>query len=242
VIFLGSTIKLLSVNVNGIRASIKKGLEEFVTYVDPDVICFQEIRASKKQIDPIFEDYEGFIVPGLLKGHTGVATYVKGEAELLDYWDGRFLQLKYRDLRISNCYVPVGLPSKKKSKKEALHEKLKFFEKMEKYTKMERHILAGDFNIAHTDIDLHYESRGKIQGCTDEEANAINNLGMADSFRLLKPETERFSWWSSRGKSENKGWRIDYIFVSDDLKHRILRADILDNQISDHSATFIELK
>ena len=219
-------------------------MDGFLRSVDPDVICLQEIRATPAQIGEGFlSEYYSHIHPGLRKGHSGVATYTKLQSEEVSSWDGRFLQVSLDGILLSNSYVPAGFPSKRKGKVEALREKLDYLDRLRQEIQgRERHVLAGDFNIAHTDLDLHYNSRSGIPGCTREEAEAISSLGMVDSFRELNPGVKRFTWWSSRTKGEDKGWRIDYIFTSQDLRPMIKRADILPNEVSDHAATILEIR
>ncbi len=218
-------------------------MDGFLRSVDPDVICLQEIRATPAQIGEGFlSGYYSHIHPGLRKGHAGVATYTKQESELVSNYEGRFLQVRLEGILLSNSYVPAGFPSKHKGSEAAMREKLDFLKNLrEEIRGKEHHILAGDFNIAHTNLDLHYDHLPEITGCTQEERNAINSLEMVDSFRELNPGVKRFTWWSSRTKREDKGWRIDYIFTSQDLRPRIKRVDILPNNVSDHAATFLEI-
>lgn len=252
-------LKLASYNVNGIRAAIKKGLFEWIREQDYDIVCFQETKALEEQVDEsILEEvgYKHYWHSAEKKGYSGVATFSKHEPTQviagcgIEKYDseGRVLRTDFGDLTILNCYFPSG------SSGEERHEfKLQFLKDLKPFfleTIKERPntIIVGDYNIIHEDIDIHNPQKNdKRSGCQPEERGWMAEWfagPFTDAYRHLYPDTQEFSWWSYRSgaRDRNKGWRIDYLSVTDsivpalkDCKHH------KDAKHSDHCAVELQL-
>ena len=248
-------MKLVSWNVNGLRAVLNKGFNDFVKRENPDVLCLQETK-----IDPSFQ----FELPGYhasfnyaeKKGYSGVAIFskvkpisvTKGIGHLLDS-EGRALTAEFPDFYLVNVYTPNAkddlsrVPLRHKDWDPAFLKHCKALEKKKPV------IFCGDLNVAHEEIDLKNfkANRGK-KGFTDEEREGFTNFvkaGFIDTFRTLHPTTEKYSWWSYFGgaRERNVGWRIDYFLASQSLKQKIKSADILDKVTgSDHAPVILEMK
>lgn len=253
-------MKLISWNINGIRAIEKKGFREWFDKEDADIICLQEIKAHRDQLEESLTDipnYEFFVTTPEKKGYSGVGTYTKIKPisvreGLLDEdynSEGRVLRLEFPEFYLYNIYFPNGSRGNdrldyKMRFNEALYKELK--ELMEETDK--GIIICGDVNIAHEDIDLkNPKSNEKHSGFLPLERRFIDkllSLGFIDSFRELNPNSEKYSWWSYRfnAKKTNAGWRIDYFFVSNNIKDHIIGADIDTVQSgSDHAPISLEL-
>ncbi len=232
-------MKLISYNVNGIRAAIKKGLIEWIQKENPDVVCVQETKSQADQVDPsIFTDigYKANWHSAEKKGYSGVMTLSKQESQKtiegieIEKYDreGRVLRTDFADWTLLNCYFPSG------SSSEERHEfKIDFIKDFGPWVKKlikkkKKLIIVGDYNIVSLDIDIHNpQRRDKPSGFRDGEREWLNNWfngDFDDAFRVLYPDLEdAFSWWSYRAGSrqKNKGWRIDYISVSKVISDRI---------------------
>jgi len=254
-------MKIISYNVNGLRAALKKDLLGWLKNEDPDVICFQETKSQPDQID-----HELFSALGYTnhywhsaqkKGYSGVATYSKSEAIKTvvgisnDKYDneGRVLLTKFKNFALLNCYFPSGSSSEERHafKMDFLADFEKWFKKIrKKYTEL---IVVGDYNVVHRELDIHNPTRkDKPSGYRPEERAWMNqwfSKYMHDAFRVLYPEKQEFSWWSYRAGSRdrNKGWRIDYVSVTNGLKDKVIE---LQHQKyakhSDHCAVVLTLK
>lgn len=247
-------MKILSYNVNGIRAAMKKGLVEFIQTEDPDIIGFQELKALQSDIDEkSFHDlgYESYWFSAEKKGYSGVGILTKKKPlEIIvgignDFFDkeGRTIIAIYENFTLINTYFPSGTSGdeRQKAKYEFLDLYSAFIANIrEKYSNI---IVIGDYNIAHTEIDIHNpKTNQKTSGFLPEERSWMTQWfesGMVDSFRYLYPNTlHAYTWWSARFPSvriENKGWRIDYISISESLKTKLKDAFILPNaKHSDH--------
>lgn len=251
-------LKILSWNVNGLRASAKKNALLWVDEINPDILCLQEIKATENEIPKCFnKTYEkSTINSGIRKGFSGTLTYSNKSyheesfCKVVDCNDeGRIIEQHYKNLVIFNVYFPNGKVSENR-----LKYKLQFFKDFNKHCETLREkgksiIICGDFNTAHKDIDLKKTKIYNKSGFSDTEREGIERFikqGYLDSYRYIHGNKEgSYTWWSyrSKGRIKNEGWRIDYIFVSSDLKDKIKSAFILDEiQGSDHCPIGIEIE
>lgn len=253
-------MKIISYNVNGIRAAIKKGFIEWLKTYPADIICLQETKATKevvdmKQINDL--GYYDYWFSAEKKGYSGVAVFttikpdkvIYGNGHLLSDAEGRVIQLQFGDLKIINAYFPSGTSGEERQQFKYcwLDEFYKNIVEVKKQN--QKIVLCGDYNIAHQEIDIHDPKGNKnSSGFLPEERNWLTNFiesGWIDTFRIMHPEPNRYSWWSQRFPSvrlNNKGWRLDYILVTDPLKNKIKGADIFPNvKHSDHCPVFLEL-
>ena len=254
-------MRILSWNVNGLRAIYKKGAFSSIFEVDPDIVCLQETKAHPEQLpEEVFSPagyYSYFDHSKLKKGYSGVAIFSKEKAEKIEYGigiskfddEGRTLVAYYKDFVLINIYFPNGGMSDARLafKMKYYDGFLKFIDKLKKQGKMI--IFCGDVNTAHKEIDLaRPKENEKNTGFLPEERKWIDKLvshGYIDTFRYLHPEKIQYSWWDMKtfARDRGVGWRIDYFFVSDSLQNRINKAEILDNIMgSDHCPVLLELK
>jgi len=254
-------MKLMTWNVNGIRAIAKKGFEIFLREYNPDILCLQETKAQEDQLDNSLkniEDYHSFFFSAKKKGYSGVAIYSKkkplsvikgiGVEEFDD--EGRVLSLEFEDFFVLSIYVPNAQPelARIEFRKKFNDELLKFVKNLEiEFSKPV--ILCGDFNVAHQEIDLKNPKANRGNpGFSDEEREKFSELlknDFIDVFRFLNPEKIKYSWWSYRfnARTKNIGWRIDYIIVSSNLIQDIVKVDMLNEVLgSDHCPVCIQLK
>jgi len=251
-------MKLFSWNVNGIRAIAKKDALLHVEALSPDILCFQEIKAEKEQIPPLFSTpfLETHINPALKKGYSGTMTlsnraFTKTDTALhIDHTqEGRILEHHFDDIALFNVYFPNGQQSE-----ERLAHKLKFYQDFLAYCEALRAqgkgiIICGDVNTAHREIDLtNPRANADTSGFLPIERAWIDtllSLGYIDTFRHVHGDVkEVYSWWSYRfsARAKNIGWRIDYFFISEDLKDALEDAFILDHITgSDHCPVGISI-
>ncbi len=252
-------MRIISYNVNGIRAAVGKGLLEWIKNANPDVLCLQEIKATPDQLRLLdYEElgYHHYWYPAQKKGYSGVAVFSKHKPLHIEYgcgvkkYDdgGRIIRIDFKEYSVMSVYHPSG--SSGEERQAFKMEWLSFFQKYidqikVKYPKL---ILSGDYNICHKAIDIHNPiSNAKSSGFLPEEREWMENFmnsGFTDSFRLFNSEPHQYSWWSYRADSRNKnlGWRIDYNLVSTNLKDKLLRANILpEAKQSDHCPVLVEL-
>jgi len=246
-------MKLLTYNVNGIRAALKKGLAEWLIEQDADIICFQETKSQPEQVPlDVFEElgYKGFWHSAEKKGYSGVLTLSRLDVDQevvgmgMEKYDreGRVLRTDIGEWTILNCYFPSGSSGEERHafKMEFLNDFTPFITKLQK--ERNKIIVVGDYNVVHTEMDIHNpQRRDKPSGYRPEErewlSDWFNKQGFTDAFRYLHPETIEFSWWSYRAGSrgKDKGWRIDYISVSESEENRIKEVKhYKDAQHSDH--------
>tara|TARA_Y100000782_G_scaffold48574_1_gene54389 strand:- start:21 stop:788 length:768 start_codon:yes stop_codon:yes gene_type:complete len=251
-------MKIITYNVNGIRAAIRKGLLDWLKAANPDVLLLQETKAHKEQLDiDLFEEtgYHDYWFSAQKKGYSGVAILSKKEPDNIvhgtgiDYMDheGRNIRADFGDLSIMSMYLPSG------TNIDRLEHKLRYMADFQEYAEELRKtrpnlIVSGDYNICHEPIDIHDPVRLKnVSGFLPVEREWLSsfiNSGFTDSFRHLNPDVEQYSWWSYRAnaRANNKGWRLDYNMVSEPLKNKIKRAVILpEAKHSDHCPALLEL-
>ena len=263
-------MKIISWNVNGIRAVHKKGLfESFVKEYKPDILCLQETKAEQHQSEVDLKNYQEYWNSAERKGYSGTAIFTKtkplsiqnGFGEKIEnkykledkYGDpkkeGRVITAEYKDFYVVTVYTPN---SKDDLSRIPLRHKLwdpAFLEYVKSLDKKKPVIFCGDLNVAHTPEDLARpkENVGK-KGFTNEEREGIDNIiaaGFVDTFRIFTKGNGHYSWWShfANARSRNIGWRIDYIFVSERLKSKVKKAEILPEVLgSDHCPVLIEIK
>tara|TARA_B110000003_G_scaffold67262_1_gene68169 strand:- start:539 stop:1300 length:762 start_codon:yes stop_codon:yes gene_type:complete len=251
-------LKIISYNVNGIRAAINKGFIDWLQETNVDVICIQEIKANKEQVQTNLLDkigYHNYWFSAQKKGYSGVAIFSRIKPKKVIYgtkinhidFEGRVIQADYDDFSVISLYLPSG------TNIDRLEYKFKFMKDFHKYiddlkTKYPKLVICGDYNICHKEIDIHDPVRNKnVSGFLPEERRWLDkfiNSGFIDSFRHLNLEPHNYSWWSYRANSRvnNKGWRIDYALVTESLKKNIENSFILNSvKHSDHCPIGIEL-
>lgn len=249
-------MRLISWNVNGIRAAIKKGFMDFFNDVDADIFCLQETKLSAGQLDLELEGYHQYWNYAEKKGYSGTAVFTKEEPIHVSYGidmeehdkEGRVITCEYEDFFLVTCYTPNSQRGLAR-----LDYRMEWEEDFRKYLNMldqvKPVVLCGDLNVAHKEIDLkNPSSNRKNAGFSDEERSQFQNLldaGYTDTFRHLYPDAaDRYSWWSyiTKARERNAGWRIDYFVVSDRLADAIVEADIRDDIFgSDHCPVYLEL-
>ena len=253
-------MKLLSWNVNGIRAAYKKGILNWFSVEQPDILCIQETKAMKEQLPEDLinvNGYNSFFSSAERKGYSGTATYTKVNPLKVSNGigiqkfdsEGRFLVTEFDEFMLFNIYFPNG-----KAKAERLQYKMDFYEAFLKHLKKllkqgKKIVICGDVNTAHKAIDLaRPKPNEKISGFLPKERAWIDKLleaGFIDTFRVFNQKPEQYTWWDmmTRARDRNVGWRIDYFFVSDNLKDNLKNAFILPDVMgSDHCPVGIELK
>lgn len=254
--------KIISYNVNGIRAAVKKGLLDWIIEEDIDVIGIQETKAQPDQL-PLKAleemEYHVYSHSAIKKGYSGVSIFSKEEAKHIEYGcgieeidaEGRILRADFSDFSFMSVYLPSGT-----SGDERQAFKMATLEKFQKYIhqlkkEIPNLIIGGDFNICHTEIDIHNPKTNKnSSGFKPEERAWIGGFmeeeGFIDSFRHFhKDETDHYSWWTYRAgaRSKNKGWRIDYLMVSDVIESNMQSARILKDIVhSDHCPIEVVIK
>lgn len=254
-------MRIISYNVNGIRAAIKKGLLEWMATDVADIICLQEIKATKENVDveKIEElGYHTYWFPAEKKGYSGVAVFSKikpvsvfyGHANTQSDAEGRLIRLDFKKFILINAYFPSGTSGeiRQNYKYEWLGIFNQYMEELQKENK--KIIVCGDYNIAHREIDIHDPKGNKNStGFLPAERAWMDGLfstGFIDAFRHLNPEAIGcYTWWSQRFPTvrlQNKGWRIDYISITENLLKHLKNAAIYpDIKHSDHCPVFLEL-
>lgn len=253
-------MKIISYNVNGIRAAMKKGFIDWLVLEQPDVICVQEIKALQEQIDiealeKIGYNYN-YWFSAEKKGYSGVGIISKHQPNNVFYgtgisemdFEGRNLRVDFDKFSVMSLYLPSG------TNLHRLEFKLSYMDKFYDYISILKKtnpnlIIAGDFNICHKAIDIHDPIRNKnVSGFLPVERNWLSKfieLGFIDSFRVFDKNPHKYSWWTYRAnaRANNKGWRIDYIMVSQSLENKMKNASILSEVIhSDHCPILVEIQ
>ena len=253
-------MKLISWNVNGLRAVVNKGFKEFFKEIDADIFCIQETKMQEAQLDEnileIFEGYNAYWNSAEKKGYSGTAIFTKQKPLNVTYGigkeehdkEGRVITLEFEKFYIVNIYTPNS-----KRDLERLDYRQLWEDEIRAYLlKLKENkpvVMCGDLNVAHTEIDLkNPKTNRKNAGFTDEERAKMTellNAGFVDTFRYKYPEVEgKYSWWSYmfHAREKNAGWRIDYFIVSENLKDKIEDAKILDDIYgSDHCPVELDL-
>ena len=253
-------MKIISYNVNGIRAAISKGFIPWLQSADPDVICLQEIKATAEQIPLLDFELAGYPYhywfPAQKKGYSGVAILSKIKPDHVEFgtgiehmdFEGRNVRADFGDISVMSLYLPSGTNTIR------IPHKYMYMDDFHNYIenlKKERPnlIICGDYNICHEAIDIHDPIRNaRVSGFLPQERQWLGcflESGFVDSFRHLNKEPNNYTWWSNFGnaRNNNKGWRLDYALVSKPLEHRITRAVILpEARHSDHCPILVEIE
>ncbi|MTI71656.1 MAG: exodeoxyribonuclease III [Firmicutes bacterium] len=249
-------MKLVSWNVNGLRACVKKGFLDYFNKVDADIFSVQEIKLQAGQIDLDLEGYYQYWNYALKKGYSGTAVFTKKKPLNVQYGigvekhskEGRLITLEFDEFFLVNVYTPNSQRGLKRLDYRMEWEKL-FREYLKDLDSKKPVILCGDLNVAHKEIDLkNPKSNRKNAGFSDEEREKMTNLletGFIDTFRYFYPEKEEvYSWWSymRKARERNSGWRLDYFIVSERLKDNLIDSYIhTDIYGSDHCPVSVEL-
>lgn len=253
-------MKIISYNVNGIRAALNKGFIDWLKTVNPDVVCLQEIKAMKEQLDlEVFEDagYKyNYWFSAQKKGYSGVAILSKTEPNHVAYgtgiesmdFEGRNLRADFDNVSVMSLYLPSGTNDAR------LQHKFDYMDMFHDYiNKLKKDIpnliICGDYNICHEEIDIHNpKGLSNVSGFLPVERQWIGAFidnGFIDSFRHFNKEPHNYTWWSYRAnaRNNNKGWRLDYGMVSEPLQDNLKRSVILSNAVhSDHCPILIEIE
>lgn len=253
-------MKIISWNVNGIRAAYKKGFIEFIEREEPDFLCVQETKAYRDQVEPALvrpAGLSGYWSSAERKGYSGVATFARHEPKSVSYGvglpqydrEGRFVITEHDDFTLYNIYFPNGGsgPERHQFKQKFLLDLSAHLSPL--VTAGRPLIVVGDYNVAHRAMDIYDPVRlaGESGFLPEERAwfDQFLELGFVDTFRHLHPdERDRYTWWSylERGRIANRGWRIDYVCITKNLLPRLKRAEVLDGQHgSDHCPVLVEL-
>ena len=249
-------MKLISWNVNGIRACLNKGFADAFKQLDADIFCIQETKCQPEQVELEFEGYTSYWNSAEKKGYSGTAIFTKKKPIKVTYGigieehdkEGRIITLEFENFYLVTNYTPNA-----KRELERLDYRMVWEDEIRKYllelNKKKPVIMCGDLNVAHEEIDLKNPKTNKGNaGFTDEERGKMTELlnsGFIDSYRYLYPEKMEYSWWSYMGhaREKNVGWRIDYFIVSNDIKEKIKNATIYTKILgSDHCPIGLEIE
>jgi exodeoxyribonuclease-3 len=253
------SMRIITLNANGIRAAANKGFFEWMHRQRADVVCIQETKAQHPQLgDRHFfpPGYHVYYHDALRKGYSGTAIYSRPQPDRVHYglgWEvmdteGRWLQADFGDLSVISLYLPSG--SSKEERQQIKYECMDFLKP--RLAEMARdgrsYVICGDWNIAHKKIDIkNWRGNQKNSGFLPEERawmdEVFGEVGMADAFRAVDPREEQYTWWSNRGRAwdNNTGWRIDYHVSTPDLAEKATRAEIYkDERFSDHAPLIMD--
>lgn len=252
-------MRVLSYNVNGLRSAINKGFVAWLATDPADIICLQEIKAHKDNVDYASIEalgYETYWYPAEKKGYSGVAVFTRIKPDLVQYGngimqsdaEGRVIRLDFGTITLVNAYFPSGSSGELRQtyKYQWLDE---FYDYIDALKQLRPQlIITGDYNICHKAIDIHNPVSNKdSSGFLPEERAWMDkwfDSGFVDTFRYFNPHPQQYSWWSFRAnaRANNKGWRIDYISVSKNLEEKLKDAAIYPDVIhSDHCPVYVEL-
>jgi exodeoxyribonuclease-3 len=252
-------MRIITLNVNGIRSASRKGVFEWLKRQKADVVCLQETKAQEDQLsDPMFrpDGHHCFYFDAKKKGYAGTAVYARIEPEkvvtgfgIKEFDDeGRYLEVQFKSLSVVSLYLPSGSsgPERQASKDRFLKAFMPYLKSLRK--KKREYILCGDWNIAHKEIDLkNWKGNKKNSGFLPHERAWMDELfgpaGFVDAFRVVDPSPEQYTWWSNRGQAwaKNVGWRIDYQITTPGLKDVVEKAGIYkDARFSDHAPLIMD--
>lgn len=249
-------MRLISWNVNGLRAIMNKGFMDIFWNANADIFCLQEIKMQEGQQEMDLPGYEEYYNYAHKKGYSGTAIFSKYQALDVKYGlgidehdtEGRVITLEFQDFFLVNVYTPNSKRQLERLEYRQVWEDV-FLAYLKELEKTKPVVLCGDLNVAHKEIDLkNPDTNRKSAGFTDEEREKFQNLvdhGFIDTFRHFYPETtDRYTWWSyvTRARERNAGWRIDYFLVSEVLKDKLNDAQILDDVMgSDHCPVLLDI-
>jgi exodeoxyribonuclease-3 len=252
-------MRVITINVNGIRSAANKGFFTWLEQQNADVVCLQEVRAQESQLtDKIFspEGYFKYFCYADKKGYSGVAIYSKLKPDNIISslgWDSadseaRYIEAQFGNLHVASVYLPSGTSGeeRQKIKYDFLDRYIEILKEQIKHKN--QYILCGDWNIAHKNIDLkNWRSNQGNSGFLPEERawldKLFNDVGFVDAYRYANPEKTQYTWWSHRGQAwaNNTGWRIDYQIISPALASKIIHTDVYrDQKFSDHAPLIID--
>ncbi|TDY13789.1 exodeoxyribonuclease III [Meridianimaribacter flavus] len=252
-------MKIISYNVNGIRAALNKGFIDWLKIANPDVVCLQEIKALKEQLDlDIFEEAgytHNYWFSAQKKGYSGVAILSKIKPDHVEFgtgiesmdFEGRNIRADFNGVSVMSMYLPSG------TNDDRLAHKFEYMNMIHEYLNELREafpnlVVCGDYNICHEEIDIHNPKMKGVSGFLPEEREWLGNFinsGFIDSFRHLHPGKQEYTWWSYRAnaRANNKGWRLDYAMVTEPLQENIKRSVILSDAVhSDHCPILLEIE
>lgn len=251
-------MRIITLNMNGIRSAAKKGFFEWMVKQNADVVCLQETKAQEHQLGELIcpKGYKAYFFDAEKKGYSGVAIYTRLTPDKVITglsWDcadkeGRYLQVDFGKLSIASLYMPSGTTGEERQAvkydfMERYEKKLKALQKQDR-----EFIICGDWNIAHKQIDIkNWRGNQKHSGFLPEERawldKLFEKLGFVDAFRVVNQKPDQYTWWSNRGQAwlKNVGWRIDYQIVTPGLKNKIKAAAIYKTQrFSDHAPLIMD--
>lgn len=250
--------RIITANVNGIRAAERKGFFTWMKSQNADVVCVQEIKAQEDQLDEKFypKNIHTFYKPAERKGYSGVGIYCKQKPDQVIFspwedfdFEGRFIQADFDNLSVISIYIPSGSAKEERQKYKMDFMVKRFMPYLQKLQDDGReYIICGDINIVHKKIDIkNFNGNKNRSGCLPEERAWMDQLfgemKFIDAFREINQEAEQYTWWSNRGQAwaNNTGWRIDYHILSANLKGTPQRVEIYkDERFSDHSPLIID--
>lgn len=252
-------MRILTLNVNGVRSAARKGLFEWLPKQRADVVCLQETKAQEDQLtDPAFrpDKHHCFYYDAQKKGYAGTALFtrtepdevIRGFGEKEFDAEGRYLEARFQNLSVVSLYLPSGSagPERQASKNRFLKAFMPYLESLRREKR--EYVLCGDWNIAHKQIDLkNWRSNQKNSGFLPHERAWMDELfgpaGFVDAFRSVDSRAEQYTWWSNRGQAwaKNVGWRIDYQVITPGLKRAVQKARIFkDQRFSDHAPLIMD--
>ena len=252
-------MKIITLNVNGIRSAASKGFFEWLPGQAADVICLQETRAESAKLDPAItapDGYRAYFNDAERKGYSGVAIYSRQPPDRIRAtlgWEsadreGRYIQADFGALSVISIYLPSGSsgPERQAIKYAFMNHLLPVLQRFRRQKR--NYILCGDWNIAHRNIDIkNWRGNQKNSGFLPEERawldKVFDEVGLVDAFRVVNPDADQYTWWSNRGQAwaKNVGWRIDYQITSPRLRDRVRGAEIYKAQrFSDHAPLIME--